>query len=191
MPLQTWTGPYRSRKYRLAEFVDNRHMKVARLSALHTGPLYPPRKIPGTHFCCRSRRPQGHSTAGRIRSMQNCSDPNGNRTRDHPACTAVPQQNALPCTLTWITWQKNTINSVGISVSTLQITAWNASALRTSPPCFLSLKRFIYRRWWWNDTNMGQPRCPEKNPSHCPFAQHISHTEWTEIEPGPPRTYMA
>jgi hypothetical protein len=32
-------------------FLDNRHMKVVRLSALHTGRLYPPGKIPGTHFC--------------------------------------------------------------------------------------------------------------------------------------------
>jgi len=30
---------------------DNRHMKVVRLSALHTGRLYPPGNIPGTHFC--------------------------------------------------------------------------------------------------------------------------------------------
>jgi hypothetical protein len=32
-------------------FVDNRHMKVLRLSALRTGRLYPPGNIPGTHFC--------------------------------------------------------------------------------------------------------------------------------------------
>ena len=30
-----------SRKLRLPEFLDNRHMKVARLSALNTGHLYP------------------------------------------------------------------------------------------------------------------------------------------------------
>jgi hypothetical protein len=32
-------------------FIDNRHMKVVRLSALNTGRLYPPGKFPGTHFC--------------------------------------------------------------------------------------------------------------------------------------------
>ena len=32
-------------------FEDNRHMKVARLSALGTGRLYPLGNIPGTHFC--------------------------------------------------------------------------------------------------------------------------------------------
>jgi hypothetical protein len=30
-----------SRRLRLAEFLDNRHMKVVRLSALRTGRLYP------------------------------------------------------------------------------------------------------------------------------------------------------
>jgi hypothetical protein len=32
-------------------FLDNRHMKGVRLSALSTGRLYPPVNIPGTHFC--------------------------------------------------------------------------------------------------------------------------------------------
>jgi hypothetical protein len=30
-------------------------------------PLFTPKKIPGTHFCYRLSRPQGHSAAGRIR----------------------------------------------------------------------------------------------------------------------------
>jgi hypothetical protein len=47
-------------------FQDNRHMKVVRLSALHTGCLYPPGNIPGTHFCQRQSQTQGHSAAGRI-----------------------------------------------------------------------------------------------------------------------------
>jgi hypothetical protein len=32
-------------------FLDNRHMKVVRLTALRTGRVYPPGNIPGTHFC--------------------------------------------------------------------------------------------------------------------------------------------
>jgi hypothetical protein len=31
--------------------LDNRCMKVVRLSALRTGRPYPPRNIPGTHLC--------------------------------------------------------------------------------------------------------------------------------------------
>ena len=40
-------------------------MKMARLSALRTGLLYPSENIPGTHFCYRLSRHQGHSEAGR------------------------------------------------------------------------------------------------------------------------------
>jgi hypothetical protein len=39
-PLQAWTGPYGSRWLKLIEFQGNQHMKVVRLSALHTGLLY-------------------------------------------------------------------------------------------------------------------------------------------------------
>jgi hypothetical protein len=36
---------------RLSEYLDIRHMKVVRLSALRTGRLQPPGNIPGTHLC--------------------------------------------------------------------------------------------------------------------------------------------
>jgi hypothetical protein len=65
-------------------------MKVVRLSALRTGRLYPQGNIPGTHFCHWTSQSQGHSAAGRIMSMKNCNDTTGNRTRDLPACSAVP-----------------------------------------------------------------------------------------------------
>jgi hypothetical protein len=41
IPLQVWTGPEGSRRLRLSDFKDIRHMKVVRLSALSTGRLYP------------------------------------------------------------------------------------------------------------------------------------------------------
>jgi len=72
-------------------------MKVVRLSALRTGRVYPPRNIPGTHFCWRLCQSQGHSATGRIMSIKNSSDINGNRTRDLPAGSAVPQPTASPC----------------------------------------------------------------------------------------------
>jgi hypothetical protein len=50
-------------------------MKVVRLSALRT---------------------DRHSAAGRIMSMKNSNDTIGNRTRDLPACSAVPQPTAPP-----------------------------------------------------------------------------------------------
>jgi hypothetical protein len=39
---QSQTAPQRSRKLRLPELLENRHMKVTRLSALRTGQFYPP-----------------------------------------------------------------------------------------------------------------------------------------------------
>jgi len=61
----------------------------------HRPPL-PPGNMPGTHFCYRLSQPQGHSAAGRIMSMKNSNDTIGNRTRDLPTCSAVPQPTALP-----------------------------------------------------------------------------------------------
>jgi hypothetical protein len=54
-------------------------MKVVRVSALRTGHLYPPGKIPGTHFCYRLSQPRVHSADGRIMSMKNSNDPIWNR----------------------------------------------------------------------------------------------------------------
>jgi hypothetical protein len=67
-------------------FQDNRHVKVVRLSVLHTGRLYSSVDNPDTHFCWRPSRPQGHSAAGRIMSMENSCD--------LPACSAEPKPTA-------------------------------------------------------------------------------------------------
>ena len=77
---QGWTAPWDCTRLRLQEFLNNRHMKVARLPALRTGRLYPPGDIRGTHFCLRLSRLQGHSAAGRIMSVKNPNDAIGNRT---------------------------------------------------------------------------------------------------------------
>ena len=66
-------------------------MKVVRLSALRTGRLYPTVKFPGY----RLSRPQGHSAAGRIKSINNPNYSIGNRSPDLPANSAVPQPTAL------------------------------------------------------------------------------------------------
>jgi hypothetical protein len=56
----------------------------------------PSRKIPGTHFCERLSRHQGHSTAGKIPSIEKSNDLIGNRTHDITACSIAPQPTALP-----------------------------------------------------------------------------------------------
>jgi len=63
IPLQAWTGPEDSRRLRLPDFTTHEGGKV--VSPTHRPPL-PPGNIPGTHFCWRLSRPQGHSAAGRI-----------------------------------------------------------------------------------------------------------------------------
>jgi len=65
-------------------------IQLTQISPTHRPPL-PPGNITGTHFCKRLSHPQDHSAAGRIMSMKNSNDNIGNRTRDLPACSAVPQ----------------------------------------------------------------------------------------------------
>jgi hypothetical protein len=60
IPIQAWTGHFGSRKLRLPEFLDNRHMKAARL-ALRTGRLYPARRYPWHSFLLVAEPPPGHS----------------------------------------------------------------------------------------------------------------------------------
>jgi hypothetical protein len=91
IPLQAWTGSEGPR------FLNNWHMMVASLSALRTSCLYPPRNIPGTHFCERLSQPQGHSVARKIMSIKNSNETIRNRTCDLPACSAVPQRTVTPC----------------------------------------------------------------------------------------------
>lgn len=56
--------------------------KVVMLSALRAGRLY----------IQRLSRLKDHSAAGRIQPMKNYYNPIGNRIRDFPACSVVPQQ---------------------------------------------------------------------------------------------------
>jgi hypothetical protein len=66
------------------------------LSALRAGrdALFYTGKIPDTHFCQSLSRPHGHSSAGRIRSIEKSNDLIG--TRYLPACSIVPQPTTLP-----------------------------------------------------------------------------------------------
>ena len=52
-------------------------------------PPLPPGNTPGTHFCYRLSRPQGHSGIGRIMSMKNSNDTIWDRTSDLPICSTA------------------------------------------------------------------------------------------------------
>ena len=63
----------------------------------HRPPLSPG-SILGIHFCQRLNQPRGHSAVGSVMSTKNSSDNIWNRTRDLPACSAVPQPTVPPRT---------------------------------------------------------------------------------------------
>ena len=86
--LFTAAARYCSRKYNLyrplglqevetPRFLNNRHMNVARLSALCTGRLYSPWDTPVTHFCLRLNRTESHGATVRIKLMRNPVTPSG------------------------------------------------------------------------------------------------------------------
>ena len=82
-----------------SQISNNQYMKVVRLSALRTGRLYP-QEIFLVLVYARGRvdpraivRPEG------LCQLKNSNDTIGNRTRDLPSCSAVPQPAALWCAL--------------------------------------------------------------------------------------------
>jgi hypothetical protein len=105
IPIQAYNRPRGFQEVEAPRFWDSQHMKMARLSALCTGRLYPPDNIPDTHFPQRLSQPQGHSAATSIMSMKNANDTNGNRTCDLPACSAVPQPTAVFTFMDRQNWQ--------------------------------------------------------------------------------------
>jgi hypothetical protein len=84
--VQAWTGPEGSRNLRLPEFLDIRHMKVVRLSALRTGHFNPTKKYTWYSFLLEA------DSTGRIMSKKNLNDTIGKLTRDLPAQPTAPQR---------------------------------------------------------------------------------------------------
>jgi hypothetical protein len=90
IPLQALTGPEGSRSLRLPDFKT-----IGTWSWQGYQPYAPaaftPRKYSWYSFLLEAQWTQGHSVAGRIMSMKNSNDTIGNRPRDLPVCSAVPQ----------------------------------------------------------------------------------------------------
>ena len=75
-------------------FQDSRHMNVVRLSALRTARLYTlthPRKYSWYSFLSEAESTPGSTLRPEGLSTKNSNGTIGNRTRDLPACSAVPQ----------------------------------------------------------------------------------------------------
>jgi len=65
VPLQAWSGPEGSRKIRLPDFMRTAQDGDKAVSLTYRPPL-PQGNAPGTHFCYRLSRHQGHSAIGRM-----------------------------------------------------------------------------------------------------------------------------
>ena len=70
VPLQAWSGPEGSRKLRFPDFMTTAQEGCKVVSLTHL-PHLTPGNPPGTRFCQRLSRPQGHGEIGRNMSMKN------------------------------------------------------------------------------------------------------------------------
>ena len=111
-------------------------MKVAGLSALRTGRLYPTGNISGTHFCYRLSWPQGHSAARRIMSIENFIDTVGNRIPNIPACSAVHQPTVPLCGV-----QNHNYRAYLVHVHVYRVSQDECEILRESVP-YVKLYRY-------------------------------------------------
>jgi hypothetical protein len=59
--------PLGLREVEAPTFSDIRLLDGGKVVSPTRRPLFTPRKIPGTHFCWRLSRPQGHNATGKIR----------------------------------------------------------------------------------------------------------------------------
>jgi hypothetical protein len=88
-------GPYCCKMSRLPHILVSRFTDGHEVVNLMSRPPFTPGKIPGTNFSQRQSRTKGHSAVGRIGSIENHNDFFGNRTRDLPSCSIMPQPTTL------------------------------------------------------------------------------------------------
>ena len=90
VPLQARCGPEGSRRFRLPDFHDIRHLKVVRSSPSRTDRLYP-QECPWYSFSLGAKLTPGPWN-GRKEYMteKKISDTTGDRSQDSPTSSAVP-----------------------------------------------------------------------------------------------------
>jgi hypothetical protein len=80
---------------RLPHFLDSQLTDSGKVVSLMRWPSFTPMMIPGTHFCWRPSRPQGHSAAGRIRPIEKSNDLIRTQTNNILASSTVAQPAML------------------------------------------------------------------------------------------------
>jgi hypothetical protein len=93
--MQSLYKPCWIQQFEPPRFQNKHHMNVVMLSALHTGRLYFPVNIPGTHLPYRLSQTPLHIVAGRIMSVINSIIAFGNRPYNLAVCSPVSQTTAL------------------------------------------------------------------------------------------------
>ena len=97
VPLQAWSGPAGSRKSIFPDFMTTAQDGGKVVSLTHR-PHLPPGNAPGTHFCQRLSRSQGHSAIGRILCQRKIPmTPVG----IEPATFRFVTQHLNHCVVTW------------------------------------------------------------------------------------------
>jgi hypothetical protein len=89
VPLQAWGGPEGFRKLRFPDFLTTAQDSGKVVSLMHR-PYLPPGNTPGTHFCYRLSRTQGHCAIRRIYVNEKFHDTIWDRTSDLLICSTVP-----------------------------------------------------------------------------------------------------
>jgi hypothetical protein len=86
IPKTSRGGPYVSETSRLQYFLDGRLTDSGEVASFTRRPHFTPMKIPCFYFCYRLSRPESHSTAGGIRTVEKSIFLIKNRTRSLLAC---------------------------------------------------------------------------------------------------------
>jgi hypothetical protein len=110
------------------------------VSLTHRPPL-PPGNTPGTHFCWRLSRLQGHSAIGRIVSTEKSNDTTWNRTNDLPICATTVPRVCNTYSFSTATMVARTCPTVTLHVHCLSYYDWGRE-------CFLrgTRRALIYNR---------------------------------------------
>jgi hypothetical protein len=89
VPLQARSGPEGSRRFRLPDFHDIRHMKVVSCQP-HAPAAFTPRKCFWYSFSLGSESTPGPRYGRKEYVTEKSSDTTGDRSQDHPTSSAVP-----------------------------------------------------------------------------------------------------